>query len=440
MRFAWVLLVVVACDDSSGSVARPAGGEAAEGDGEGEGEAAAGPIVVAGPNDFLAKLHAIRCRWAVHCRVQATGGLLAVQADSCGKAVRLDFDFADRVAGGLAADRMEYDHSIAQDCIRKLAEITDCVGLWERMDSPETCPGALTGTVDDGDECTLDLECGLRGRCQLEGACPGVCRSGEGGKGLDDECRLTPECVQGLSCLDGHCRLSRLVGEGCGATSECARGLHCAERGDPEGTCQKVGGDRDVCWGDIRAGAASSCEGELVCAGARFQAPGRCQLGVELEGACSAESPCVLGTVCIDDRCQPALLPGDLCREHAQCPAGLGCFGFKCVAVGVEDEPCDRKRPCDEGICKNGSCAFLPLGVPCLSWSRQGTLRVCPDGYYCGLPVGEGEGEGEAPEEVVPVCVEGPGFGEACVEGPTGGMCKEVLRCHGGFCGRPCVP
>lgn len=473
MRLAWILLVAVGCDGPSdgadAGAAEPSPAVAGEGEGEGERQplpaegGADEPIVVGDVANFLGHLNRLRCEWAIRCETQAVAALQEVQQVSCGRAVRADFDFEDLYNGGLVAGRLTYAQPAAQQCIRELAELAalaaegkaECEGLWARHTALDVCPGALVGHQEHGGPCTLDEECGPGGSCFFEGACPGVCIIGDGGLSLNEPCRRTPQCIDGLRCLDGSCRLAKLDGEACSETSECGPNLHCAQRGDPAGTCTPVGKEGEVCWADLLQGKASSCVGDLVCSGARRDNAGHCRVGLDLGDPCSDESPCRVGLRCVEDFCKAAVGPADLCREHGQCPAGLGCFGFECKAAGLQGERCDRDRACDQGLCVNGKCAFLPLGVDCEARSEGFTLKVCPPGYYCGVapPGGEGEGEGEAegegegdeagggpPEPVTPTCIEGPGFGEACYDGPIGGMCKEVLRCHGGLCGRPCTP
>jgi hypothetical protein len=134
--------------------------------------------------------------------------------------------------------RVVYHGDKAQACLDAWAAM-GCDTVVNR--APDICEEALTGTVDDGGDCTVDAECKGRLFCKSDGACPGKCSAllGEGAA-----CHDSDECESGLACDDTlqKCARPGKKGDACGAGKpDCMLGLLCLGASQTaSGTCKEL--------------------------------------------------------------------------------------------------------------------------------------------------------------------------------------------------------
>jgi len=226
--------------------------------------------------------------------------------------------------------------------------------------APEICEEALEGTVDEGGDCTLDMECKGPMFCKIEDACPGTCsaRQSEGAT-----CESADACENGLTCDDEleQCAVPGKAGDACnGGEPACVLGLYCDQEEDTQpGTCKEisellVGEEDETC--DL---SSAWCKPGLSCVVVNWTAAGP-------EAVCkptvASGAACYIG---LPNQCPP----GEYCDAD---PQSTGSFEGKCVpspgdgepcasvATGVRCQPyhvCDANQVCQEMQRLDGDCA-----------------------------------------------------------------------------------
>lgn len=223
---------------------------------------------------------------------------------------------------------------------------TSCTSSSECV-APSLCLGSTCTLKPNGTSCGAPFEC-LSGECVdgvcCDGPCTGACRS----------CNLS-----------GHAGTCTLVAsaqpdprESCtvSAISTCGSDGTC----DGRGACHLHDAGRECagasCLGSV-LNAASVCDGGGRCvAGAqRSCAPYRCGV-LACKTACSANSDCASGYVCVGDTCGAALGLGQICSRGDQCGSGH----------------CTDGRCCGTATCASPTCSDSALTI-----YRCGALGAC---------------------------------------------------------------
>jgi hypothetical protein len=194
--------------------------------------------------------------------------------------------------------------------------------------APDVCDLALEGTVADGGDCTLDMECIGPLFCKVDAACPGKCtaRMPSG-----STCKSSDGCQDGLACDDKlkTCVVPAKKGEACDNNNpECTLGLFCQHTEETlPGTCKEIsevlaGSEGDACTFD----GASWCKEGLSCVLENWTQAGpeaKCKTKVGTGATCGVGIP---------NQC-----PVD---EHCDADVTAGEWEGKCVPLPTDGEPC----------------------------------------------------------------------------------------------------
>lgn len=279
------------------------------------------------------------------------------------------------------AGRILFDPTKVEACLASL-EVGECATLALTILHKGICEDLITGTVAEGDDCTLDAECMGATFCDRNAGCPGACTAQRAAGGA---CEEDDQCVAPLSC-DGDtdkCVMTGKAGDACqgDVAPDCALGFVCAVD-DPAdmglvGVCNPI----DEVF-SVAEGVSCSSDAEILCAeglscgfgpGAHTCVPtipsdGTCADAIPLqcrsgeycdgldilagvhEGICTLlpreGSPCVSsqlydscapGLVCdMDDLCHPIGRLGDACMLDQRCASD------RCVAGR-----CERPAKCE---------------------------------------------------------------------------------------------
>jgi len=264
-------------------------------------------------------------------------------------------------------------------------KIQACIDAWEAAGcdifvsrAPEVCEEALAGTVEEGGQCTLNVECKGPLFCQGAPGCPGTCTARQPeGSGCDD----SDACESGLTCDDAlkKCVAPSAAGEACGSGEpECELGLFCQvdeEAGGP-GTCMEmsdvlVNDEGDPCAFE----SGGWCKEGLSCVLENWTASGpeaSCQAQVGSGEACGIGIPsqCPPDEYCNADpqgsgtwtgECVPKPVDGEECADYG---AGPVCApyhvcdsGGTCREMDRLDGDCSENLECYSGYCEGGKCA-----------------------------------------------------------------------------------
>lgn len=265
--------------------------------------------------------------------------------------------------------RVKYHPTKVKQCLDEVAG-GDCSTLAARESA--TCQAAIEGTIAEGGECELDVECAGDQYCKVDGACPGTCEPYEqaGGSCLEDG-----NCASGLICGDNaRCVAPAEQGEPCQqGEPKCADGLLCLgedSTAKTPGSCYLMA---EALSG--KAGDACSLDGRLCAAGYACEitslnpVAGRCVP----KGAENADCKAALPDVCPDHQfCawgQTPLLGGkctDKPRAGEACAMGLGaaticapytrCDDGACRELATAGETCNSNDTCYSGHCVENTC------------------------------------------------------------------------------------
>lgn len=212
-------------------------------------------------------------------------------------------------------------------------------------------------------------------------------------------------CDLDFQCLSGHCVLDELSGQSfCRAdcdvtTAKCSAGFWCIELSPNVGACipgeppkpkeKRVDGalcdthdqcKSDYCYKQLGSNAGqcrSACDltGEDCPGGALCVGFGDGKLGICMEAALPAGSPCDEAADCASQLCLAGLESGPVCSQPCYdpgvCPCGMACvaqqdLGQVCVPSdsGVDcalpGAGCATDLDCENGDCLAGTCAVDP--------------------------------------------------------------------------------
>lgn len=273
------------------------------------------------------------------------------------------------LAQAVDAGRVRYDGTAAAACRQRARTTCDTTRR------PWDCDGVFTGTMGQGEPCTMNVECRGGLWCDSSvGTCPGVCapqradgaaatssvqctsgwlgETPDGGTacapppGLGDPC-LGELCRPGLACLDGRCVEPVAAGGACDARL-CAFGSMCVA-----GRC--------TAW--AKRGEACAAQFFPVDAGS---------------------PPCQLGLACRAGVCGDALRAGESCREEPnRCEGGARCSlsTFLCQRLGAAGAACASVADCDRLACIDGLCRMGEVaGAACDAAHPCVPGLACTDG------------------------------------------------------------
>jgi hypothetical protein len=365
---------------TGGTGAMPAGGQAPMG-----GMSSAGLPLERYPAAYAAAL----CQVIQRC--WQTFGLS--EQESCQSQLERELSegsFAN-LSAAVSDGRVTYRPEAAGECLNATASSSCNDGL--QID-PANCKSVFTGTLKEGEDCTLDAECAPDRQCVVSDACPGKCGPFPA-KG--EPCSSSNRCQDGLSCLvgfdSGVCQPPVQLDGMCSAAEPCVSFQYCQglDRSDPQstGVCRP----RDERY----SGAAGAA----------------CSIGGDSE-LCSPELVCVLdeGGNAVSGHCAARVEPGAACRLALpdQCPRGQFC----------------KVSAAEEGAVPEGICTRNPTaGEPCLFAIGANLLPApCPKGLYCSTQTLR--------------CEQGKHLGEACTESAacyskhcaSDGTCVAPLECE----------
>lgn len=336
---------------------------------------------------------------------------------------------------------LRFDTAKIEDCrdagrqYREAVDLAELAGfseidmdaLSEELEAQSgACLEAVTGVLEQGEECIADLECGgdLTLRCELDltdltTRCLSPAALGEG-------CYsgATPRtCDPDLTCHEGTCQAYSQEGDPCGYTlPDCAADLFCQEiEGEPNGACRPPLAAGEDCSNNEVCGEGLYCHevysetlgrdvGTCV---APSPAGDSCADGEECEEElfCSSSSEVCTAPLANEAACDPGALCEDPCFTCR--PALPGGDASACLAFGVVGDGCTSTGHCAPGhFCDaTGTCAELgDAGDNCLNDGQ------CKAGLVCDL------------EGAPPVCVEDDGEEEPA--GPCGeDLCPEGAAC-----------
>ncbi|HKP60219.1 MAG TPA: dickkopf-related protein [Polyangiales bacterium] len=241
-----------------------------------------------------------------------------------------------------------------------------CAVHAERL--PASCQAAIAGQQDEGEICSLDIDCVSEHFCPIGAECPRHC---EPTREVDADCERDAECQSGLLCTNGHCAAPAKQGDHCAGNSGkiCALGLSCMGSSDQiPGTCQTNA--------SIQAGALNApcmpggtlCKEGLSCAydgGAGF----KCQAAVKKGETCRLALPtqCPIDTYCnaaevtVTGTCVALPVDGEACVLGDDCAARHICVvgddqSAICHRIADIGEPCAADQLCRSGVCDT-TCA-----------------------------------------------------------------------------------
>ena len=267
------------------------------------------------------------------------------------------------------AGRVKYHGTKVQKCLDDMAA-GGCDTLSQR--ASESCKAALEGTLEEGEDCSLDAECAGEQYCKLGASCPGKCAPYEQAGG---PCASSDNCVSGLKCGDtGLCVAPSNEGEACEqGEPNCTDGLMCLGQDSAQKTPGKCYSIKEALSG--KEGAACSLDGHLCADGFACEitslAPigGTCVAKVGSGDACKAAFP---DECPADQYCAPGLNPlmGGTCTSKPtageKCAAGLGggqicapytrCDADVCRDIAHAGEECNEDDTCYSGHCVNMAC------------------------------------------------------------------------------------
>ena len=220
--------------------------------------------------------------------------------------------------------------------------------------APEPTPDSGMSTA----QCRRDLDCSPSEICEA-----GVCQA--------VPCSAHADCpAETPRCLNAICR----VDYGCDSTPDCEDGLVCVEGGcaAPSDVCQfdlQCGGGR-VC---IDNACRDRCASDDECGGGHVCERGACMASP----SCESDSMCGGDAVCFVDRCYATCDSGG---DAGACGEGEMCFAGLC-RPDVRPRPfCSSDDDCAPGhLCVGGVCR-----TPCPSGQDVECLRADSQLIRCG--------------------------------------------------------
>jgi hypothetical protein len=268
------------------------------------------------------------------------------------------------------AGRVKYHGTKVQTCLDDIAA-GGCDTLSDRI--PASCKAAIEGTLEEGDDCSLDAECKGEQFCKMGTSCPGKCAPYEQAGG---PCASNDNCVSGLKCGDtGLCVAPSKEGEACEqGEPKCTDGLICLGQDSTQKTPGKCYAIAEALSG--KEGDACSLEDGHLCADgfaceitSLTPIGGTCVAKAGSGDACKAAFPdqcpadqyCALGLnplmggTCTSkpaagEKCAAGLGGGQICAPYTRCDAGV------CRDIAHAGEECNEDDTCYSGHCTNMAC------------------------------------------------------------------------------------
>lgn len=280
--------------------------------------------------------------------------------------------------GAIDAGKVSYDGSKVAACLASLSGRT-CSQLLDRF--PAECEAVFAGTVAQGGDCSLDVECEGAAFCKSDGVCPGKCTAP---LSAGQACTSSDQCQSGLDCSDdtGLCAAPAAQGASCGSgLPECTPGTICLggdeDTGAP-GTCLAIDSVFTAAIGASCDPATTLCATGGACAlisvtppdtlvwqcvsSTEYPAGGACKIG--FPDACAAGQYCDVPPQSVDGTCRPVPSAGEACTHAAgrPCQSGLVCVNDVCTALAENGQPCAGNAGCYSDRCgASGGCvADLP--------------------------------------------------------------------------------
>lgn len=326
------------------------------------------------------------------------------------------------------------------------------VGINSASNQGACWPKTEVGGVDKFDEepCDLDFQC-LSGHCVLdEVSGQSFCRA---------DCDVaTAKCSAGFWCIElnlgvGACipgeppkpKEKRVDGALCDTHDQCKSDYCYKQLGSSAGQC------RSAC--DL---TGDDCPGESLCIGF-----GDSKLGICMEAALPAGSPCDEAADCASQLCLAGLPAGAVCSQPCYdpgvCPCGMACvdqqdLGSVCVPSDsmmecvLSGDVCVTDLDCENGDCVDGTCA----GDPNSGGPDAGAVSPETDTVGAGSAddTSKGDNADDVPNANPPVITnaesdDGSGCSAAATPGsvPCGGMfvllswliLRQITRRYGKF-------
>ena len=242
------------------------------------------------------------------------------------------------------------------------AQLVDC--------SPYLCSGgACNGS------CTTDNDCEPGHACvptQVRGMGTGACGKKKNGQPCVDasECNSN-ECVDGFCCessCDGACRSCGLPGS-LGQCVESAAGTP-----DPRNVCSDQG--------KASCGTNGMCDGSGVCQ--RYPVGFACGPETCLQGAFTPPATCNASGQCVTPpahTCNPYICNGQVCynsctSDSAQCAPDQFCVNGSCGLKPLGAD-CGVGAECQSGNCAQGVCCNSACTEACMACSLSASLGLC---------------------------------------------------------------
>lgn len=269
----------------------------------------------------------------------------------------------------VSAGLVVYTASQVQGCLDAIVAL-GCEAETTRW--PAACQLAVTGTVAEGGDCTIDEDCAGKAFCEKGPLqCPGVCSAllAENATCNDDR-----ECDDGLVCFEGSCEALGAAADACGTGSPtCKAGFEC-RRVDPANAdpreCRAIATVHTKALGQACDGFGDLCVPGLVCASTGVGNAGECEEPVDSGGACKPAAPsqcpvfqyCASTTAGVEDVCLELPVNGEACLTGR---SQVCADGHVCVTEGASDvcrpindatEACTTDPQCYSGICNNDMC------------------------------------------------------------------------------------
>jgi hypothetical protein len=280
-----------------------------------------------------------------------------------------------RFQAEIDAGKMHYDPSKAQACLDVLASLT-CADILNR-DRP-ACLAALDGTVELGQNCTLNEECKGNTICQSSsGTCPGQCAplltAGQA-------CTADDDCESGLQCSSETklCVQPATAGQACEyGAPPCSPGIVCWGKDDTNktsGTCKTLD---SVFVADANAACDPTAAGPLCKVGQSCVAD-----SVNLAAGTVNWKCLTAGTYTAGGSCKPAI--PDACESGYYCQTASGAITGTCVILPAAQEPCAPVFPtqCRSGaVCVDSTCQnYAANGVSCTGDAMCYSENCTPSG------------------------------------------------------------
>ncbi len=302
-------------------------------------------------NEFLTSYSQLAaegfCKVAFECISEAPELLTLTSStqEECVAWAASDIQAYDDISEAVAAKRITYNASQAQDCLTDLQALLDTsacnIGSQIGNDtffSRRSCETVLQGTLAEEAPCTMDDECQSGLECESsneEDICYGTCVP----QPCNDACSNNQYCKEGETREEDECVKFLAKGESCVFSSECGAGLKCGA----QSICEEEEEDAPIILRDMGEvcdlGATSWCKQGLTCVDFSFATERGVCGPPRNEGEECLFFECRIDLVCTQGTCTKPLTNGGSCEVDSDC-ISLNCN--------------------DEGICTEVEACMLP--------------------------------------------------------------------------------